>query len=453
MVDNKLSSEYILSTSRDYSIYVCENRAIPKVSDGLKTGQRYVLWLLRNKQKEIKTVSLGGEMISSGLYLHGDASANGTISLLAAPYTNNIPYIEGIGTFGTRVAPVEGIGAPRYTYVVKSNVTEKLIYPDLSIVPVKDNYDGSTKEPDTFLPILPVILLNGISGIAVGWSTVVLPRNIRDIINSTVAAIDGKKIKKLIPSYSFLDVDVEHLGGNSWVFIGKVELIDKSKLKIKELPPDLTLDKFKNRLVQMEEDGKIRDFIDRSTNKIDIEIKFKRGTIGDWTEDDAIKFFKLQTKKTERIVVIDWSGDAIRQYETAEELVKDFVDWRFGYYVLRYQKLYDDTSYSLKYWQGVKECFDKDLPSMLTNIKDKKSVEDKIEKITLKFKLDEKLIDRIVNFPTYRWSKESYLQCKEKIKELRAAKKEYNILLKDHNKIWKIFREEVVNLRNEKFVR
>lgn len=449
----KTASDYILDTSKDYSLYVCEHRSIPKVSDGLKDGQRKALWLLRNKQKEIKTVSLGGEMISSGLYLHGDQSANGTISLLAAPYTNNIPYIEGIGTFGTRVAPVEGIGAPRYTYVEKNNVTQKLVYPDLSIVPLKDNYDGSTKEPDTFLPILPIILLNGISGIAVGWSTVILPRNIRDIINSTISAIDGKKIKRLIPSYSFLDVDVEHLGGNSWVFIGKVELIDRSKLKVKELPPDLTLDKFKNRLVQMEEDGKIRDFIDRSTNKIDIEIKFKRGTIKGWTEDDAIKFFKLQTKKTERIVVIDWSGNAIRQYETAEELVKDFVDWRFGYYVLRYQKLYDDTSYSLKYWRGIKECFDAKLPSKLIKMKDKAAIEKEIDNITFKIGLDKDQIDKIVNFPTYRWAKESYTQCKEKIKELKEAKKEYNILLKDRDKIWKIFREEVVSLRNEKFVK
>ncbi|KKK85327.1 hypothetical protein LCGC14_2774390, partial [marine sediment metagenome] len=197
----------------------------------------------------------------------------------------------------------------------------------------------------------------------------------------------------------------------------------------------------------------IRDFIDRSTNKIDIEIKFKRGAIEGWTEDDAIGFFKLRTKKTERIVVIDWSGNAIRQYETAEELVKDFVDWRFGYYVLRYQKLYDDTSYELRYQQGIKECFDKDLPSMLTDIKDKEAVVNKIEKLTLKFKLDEKQIDRIVNFPTYRWSKESYQQCKDKIKEWRAAKKEYNMLLKNHDEIWKIFRDEVVSLRNEKFVK
>ena len=93
------------------------------------------------------------------------------------------------------------------------------------------------------------------------------------------------------------------------------------------------------------------------------------------------------------------------------------------------------------------------MPGALTSIKDKKAVENKVEKITLKFKLDEKQIDRIVNFPTYRWSKESYQQCKDKIKELRAAKKEYNMLLKDHSKIWKIFRDEVVSLRNEKFVK
>ena len=73
------TSEYILETSKDYSIYVCSNRAIPSVTDGLKDGQRKAMWLLRNKTEKIKTFSLSGEMISSGLYLHGDAS--GTISL------------------------------------------------------------------------------------------------------------------------------------------------------------------------------------------------------------------------------------------------------------------------------------------------------------------------------------------------------------------------------------
>jgi len=169
------TSDYIKDTSRDYSIYVCEQRAIPNVSDGLKDSQRKALWTIRNKSEKIKTISLAGEMISGGLYLAGDTSAAMAISMLAAPYVNNVTLLDGIGAFGTRVAPVEGIGAPRYTYVKKNKSSDMLLYKDLDIVPVKDNYDGSTKQPEHFLPLIPLVLLNGVSGIAVGWSTDILP--------------------------------------------------------------------------------------------------------------------------------------------------------------------------------------------------------------------------------------------------------------------------------------
>ena len=154
----KTSSEYILDTSRDYAIYICESRGLPNVADGLKDVHRKALWLLRNKTEKIKTVSMSGEMISSNLYLHGDTSASDAISKLAAPYNNNIPLIYGIGNFGTRIAPVKGIGAPRYTYIKKYKITESLVYPDLDIIPLKENYDGSCKEPVYFLPIIPFIV-------------------------------------------------------------------------------------------------------------------------------------------------------------------------------------------------------------------------------------------------------------------------------------------------------
>ena len=125
---NQNASDYILDTSREYSIYVCENRAIPKVADGLKDAQRKALWLMRNKNEKIKTVALAGQMISENLYLHGDQSAAGSISMLAAPYVNNVPLLDGIGSFGTRVAPVEGIGAPRYTYVKRGKAAQELMF-------------------------------------------------------------------------------------------------------------------------------------------------------------------------------------------------------------------------------------------------------------------------------------------------------------------------------------
>ena len=136
------ASDFIKATSRDYSIYVCQSRGIPSVCDGLKDAQRKALFIIKPKGEKIKTVSLAGEMISSNIYLHGDASAAETLSLMAALYCNNIPFLHGIGAFGTKVGPTDW-GAPRYTYLKKYNMTEALIYPDYDIIPLKENYDGS----------------------------------------------------------------------------------------------------------------------------------------------------------------------------------------------------------------------------------------------------------------------------------------------------------------------
>lgn len=441
----KSSSEYLLDTSRDYSMYVCQNRAIPSASDGLKDGQRKALWLIRNMSDKIKTVSLSGLMIQSGLFLHGDASASDAISKLAGPYLNNIPLLDGIGTFGTRVAPVDGIGAPRYTYVKKSKAAQAFLYRDLDIVPLKENYDGSTMEPVTFLPIIPLVLLNGISGIAVGWATNILPRSPKDLITATLAAIDGKKIKKLVPHFSYLDVSVKELEDGSWEFAGKAEVVDSTIAKITELPPDMSLEKFRDRLDAMEEEGKIQTYEDNSTKVIDITVRFKRGDLKSHTNESLIDFFKLRSKRSEKIVVIDWNAESIREYETAEQLVVDFVDWRFKQYVRRYAQMLVDAQYELKFWQGVKACFDQKLPDTVLNAKNKKEIEQLVEAITKD--LDESQIDKIASFPTYRWAKDAYEDVKKKIKELQDSAKEYKDLLDHPEKIKTIFRDEVSALK------
>ena len=449
----KPASDYLLDTSRESSIYVCSNRAIPAVSDGLKNGQRQALWVIRNKTDKIKVIALAGALIESELYLHGDASAADAISKLAAPFCNNIPYLEGKGTFGTRVAPVDGIGAPRYVSVKRGVAADNLVYPDLNIVPLKDNHDGSTKEPITFLPIIPTVLLNGISGIAVGWSTEILPRSLESLIKATVAALEGKRVPKLIPSYDYLDISVKPVPGNpnSWEFTGKADIIDTSTARVTELPPDLALTKFREFLVSLEEDGTILDFTDKSTKTIDIIIKFKRGSLKGYTPDQLIRLLKLTSKKKERIVVIDWNGYAIRQYERAEDLVKDFVDWRFKFYIIRYEKLRDDTEMELRFWKGVKLCYDDNLPDRIMKLKDRKAVEDEVKKITKTVKLNQQQIDRITNFASYRWAKDGYQQCKDKITELTKQHKEYIRLLKNPDEIKIIFKNEVEDLKKVKF--
>lgn len=439
------ASDFIKATSRDYSIYVCQSRGIPSVCDGLKDAQRKALFIIKPKGEKIKTVSLAGEMISSNIYLHGDASAAETLSLMAALYCNNIPFLHGIGAFGTKVGPTDW-GAPRYTYLKKYNMTEALIYPDYDIIPLKENYDGSVMEPKNFLPLIPLVLLNGISGIAVGWSTDILPRTLEDLIDATVKAIDGKKIETIVPRYDYLDCGVRNLGGNSWEFTGKVRF-DGNTIWVEELPPDLSLEKFKARLNQMEDEEKIQTYIDRSTKEIKIEIRFKRGTIDGWSTDKAIDYLKLRSKTTERIVVLDWDGNNIKQYESAESLIKEFVEWRLGWYSVRYKKMVDDLTYDLNFNLALKACYDNGLPAFLPKAQNKAEVVDKILIFTSGIEIDDDQTQRIAGLPSYRWAKDSYDEIVNRIKDLADTIAEYQAILADPKKQRDIYKKEVQSLK------
>ena len=474
------STDYLLRDSREYAIYVCSTRAIPSVEDGLKQSQRIALWLLRNRADKIKTVALGGEMAASKLYVHGDVSANDAIGKLAAPFKNNLPLIEGLGQFGSRVSPVEGIGAPRYTEVRRSKGAEAFLYRDLELVPLEENYDGSNFQPKHFLPLLPTVLLNGVAGVAVGWSTEILPRSLKSLIQATQDALAEKPITGLQPLFSRYNVGVRSTGLNQWEFTGKLNIMDASTIQITELPPGEKIDNFRSKLIKMEDDNSnpVNSFIDRSTDCIDITVKFKRGYLSAqparveeeivngkkfknkipakkaWTEEDAIKFFRLTEKVTERIVVIDWGGNAIRTYTSPEQLVIDFAQWRLGWYTKRFEKLLADAKYERNYWLTLAALFKDQFPKRLGGFDDRSGVEEDVTRVATKnkLKLDDKQLDRVVNLPTYRWTKSFEADVLAKIADLDISIKEYEDILASPDRLKAVYHNELEELKKLKFV-
>ena len=439
------TSDFINTSSKEYAIYTAQNRAIPSICDGLKDGQRKMLWLMRNKSEKVKTISLAGQVIQEGLFLHGDVSAAETISRLAAPYLNNVPLFEGVGAFGTRVGP-DSWGAPRYTYVKRSKAAEALLYPDLDIVPMKPNYDGSVMEPVNFLPLVPLVLLNGVSGIAVGWSTEILPYSLDSLIAATVAAIDKKPLPALTPSYDYLDVGVSSLGNNSYECTGKVVIEGSTVIRVTELPPDLSLEKFKARLNQMEDEGSISTYIDRSTKTIDVEIRFKRGAIEGWDEDKFISFLKLKSKTTQRLVVLDFNSTSIRQYPNPESLIQAFVEWRLGWFSKRYEKQISDLTKELNFAKAIKLCVEGGLPKFLPQAQTRADVQAKVEKLVKTLTLSEDQMDRIVGFPSYRWAQDSVQRIIEDIARLAQEIESLQQLLADPRKIRDNYKKEVASL-------
>lgn len=439
-------TKYLLNSSLEYAIYSCQNRAIPALTDGLKHVQRMALWLLRDRAEKIKTVALSGLMSYARIYVHGDASSNNAISLMAAPYCNNVPLIQGHGAFGNRIAPVDGIGAPRYTSVSRSKAAQAILYNDLDIVLLEDNYDGSNQQPKHFLPLVPTVLLNGVTGIAVGWSTNILPRSLTSLIEATKQALLKKPIKLIPPHFERYNISVTQIGVNQWEFTGQINIINANTVQITELPPGVSIETFRRRLIEMENAEEIQNFTDRSTETINITIKMKPAS--NWTAKQAIDLFKLRERVTERIVVMDWDGKAIRTYISAESLIQDFADWRLGWYTTRFEFNKRRDSNELTYWLAIEALFESSFPKRLGTFIDRAALLDAVLSVVSKRKisLDDTQIERIVNLPTYRWTKEFAEHVKKMIADLRAAITEFENILASPDRLRSIYLNDLTRI-------
>ena len=443
------SSDFINRISREYALYVLDSRAIPSFTDGLKYVQRMALWVLRNRAEQVKTVALTGQMLMEELYVHGDKSCNDAISLLAAPYCNNVTLITPRATFGTRKSPVKGIGAARYTYVQRSPFAQKVLYQDLDIVPMTENHDGSNMIPVTFFPILPLVLLNGVKGIATGWSTNILPRKLEDLVKATQEAIaTGKVTTKLMPYYEKYNADIKEIEKNKYAICGKLKIKNTSTVVITELPPGMAIESFRGKLIDLQENGCITSWTDDSTDDINITIKMRRTDIAPHTVDSLTELFKLKIVETERIVVI--KGDTVKQYDSAEELVEDWVKWRLELYETRYQYLLRREQEKSIYWLSVLACHEgasriKPVPHIVAEIENKAELKAHITKLIKKSEtpLDEDVVERIANIPVYRWTIEGYNAVVGKLEECEKNMDHYESLIASKAKRKAEFKKEV----------
>ena len=420
------------------------------MTDGLKTGQRIALWLVRNRADKIKTIALAGQMIASELYLHGDAAAADTISMLAGPYCNNRPLLDGIGAFGTRASPTS-FAAPRYTYVRRNQFAQDALYADLDIVPMVDNYDGSTRMPGTFLPLLPLVLLNGVKGIATGWSTNILPRKLEDLVGAVQDVLSRKPVRELLPHYENLDVTVVPVHGEQGKYIisGRAHKKNTSTVHVTELPPGLTLEAFRDKLGALEEAGDIQSFTDRSTKTIDIEVKMTRAALGKLTDKTLIDFLKLRTITTENITVQGIGGSNVITYDSAEALVRDWVEWRLGLYLDRYVALHAEESVTNLYWRYILACFRHKLPSAFTQFSGRASLMSEISQIGAKEHLDpatSEILERISGLPSYRWTEEGHAEAVKQLDESDARLAYYEAMVQSDRKRKGMFKREVGQL-------
>ncbi|MFC3627433.1 DNA topoisomerase IV subunit A [Vogesella amnigena] len=176
----------------EYAMSVVKGRALPEVADGQKPVQRRILYAMRDMglthgAKPVKSARVVGEILGK-YHPHGDSSAYEALVRMAQDFTLRYPLIDGQGNFGSRDG--DGAAAMRYTEARLTPIAELLLSEiDMGTVDFVPNYDGAFDEPALLPARLPMVLLNGASGIAVGMATEIPPHNLKEVASAALALL------------------------------------------------------------------------------------------------------------------------------------------------------------------------------------------------------------------------------------------------------------------------
>lgn len=350
MLTEKTISDFLSKDYRDFSLYTIENRAIPSVIDGFKPTHRKIIHISNQiwksgSEKALKVFQLGGKVASDAFYHHGNSSLESAIINLAQSFKNNLPLLEEIGQFGSLRSPEPA--AARYIGT-KINNNFKLVYKDFELLKYKEE-EGEVIEPHFFLPIIPMVLVNGSSGIAVGFSSNILNRNPMDVLINCENILKNKKPLTLKPYNKFFNGEwiKDKDNPKRWIIRGKLEISNTTTVKISELPPSMTFEKYESILDALVESKVIVSYEDNCKDSVDYTIKFTRENLAQLNEEKLFKILKLEESETEIFTTLDENGK-LKIFESDLEIVNYFVKFRLDYYQKRKEFLIEKIKSELK---------------------------------------------------------------------------------------------------------
>lgn len=348
-------------------------RSLPHVMDGLKPSQRKIFWsaLKRNLTKEIRVAQLAGYVSETAAYHHGEASLTGAIVGMAQNFvgSNNLNLLAPNGQFGTRLMGGEDAASARYIHTELMPIVRALVKKeDDAILNYLDD-DGLAVEPETYFPVIPLLLVNGALGIGTGFSTNILPYNPVDLVGALRFRLSGgcadlSSVEMTPWWFGFKGKVLSAGDGRTWITKGLYEFADDdtATIRIKELPVGCWTQDYKNLLEEMlvEQETIMNKYIldvkkakDAKTeapakpvvwlrgytsNYNDVDVDFELSMDPEYYHEaraypaDFETRFKLTTSyKTSNMVAFDTTGK-IRRYASAGEIIEQFYKRRLSAY-------------------------------------------------------------------------------------------------------------------------
>jgi len=346
--------EFINKELIHFSKYDCD-RSIPNLMDGLKISLRKILYSAFKKRltSEIKVAQFSGYVSENSCYHHGEESLNKAIVGMAQNFvgSNNINLLFPSGQFGSRIKGGQDASSPRYIFTRLEKIA-RIIFPEQDDNILKYlNDDGTPVEPQFYVPIIPMVLVNGSKGIGTGFSTEIMCYNPRDIIAYLKNKLQQNTSDKIVflPYYEGFTGETEKVSDTKFVFKGKYEVLEQDKIKVTELPVGYWTEDFKELLNDLQNDkdkeGKkitpvIKDVFENYTDTtVEFVITFGKGKLaeleagkGEYGANGLEKLLKLYTTSSTTNMNLFNSEDKLRKYDNVEEIIDDYYDIRLEYY-------------------------------------------------------------------------------------------------------------------------
>jgi DNA topoisomerase-2 len=334
-----------------FSVYDCE-RSIPNLVDGLKTSLRKILYCAfkRRLTTEVKVAQFAGYVSEHSEYHHGEASLNGALVGMAQNFvgSNNVNLLMPNGQFGTRMQGGADAASERYIFTQLNPIT-RLLFPEqddaiLSYL----NEDGTSIEPEYYVPILPMVLVNGISGIGTGFSTSIPPFHPLRLVDYLRRGLGGSAAtaaQSFVPYYENFRGTVTAIQDepHKHLIKGVYQHVGADQVRITELPVGTWTMPYITMLEGLVDGGvdkagkrvppTVRDFVSNSTEKtVDILVTFPKGRIAEleaMTPAPGIngleKLLKLTTTVSTTNMHLFDADCKLHKYATVEEIVDAFM--------------------------------------------------------------------------------------------------------------------------------
>ncbi len=349
--------EFINKELIHFSKYDCD-RSIPNLMDGLKISLRKILYSAFKKRltSEIKVAQFSGYVSEHSCYHHGEESLNKAIVGMAQNFigSNNINLLFPSGQFGSRIKGGQDASSPRYIFTRLEKIT-RIIFPEQDDNILKYlNDDGTPVEPQFYVPIIPMVLVNGSKGIGTGFSTEIMCYNplqiiayIKTKLNPEISS--SSTLNEFLPYYEGFTGTITKITDSKFLFKGTYEKIEPDKIKVTELPVGYWTEDFKELLNDLQNDkdkeGKkivpfVKDVYENYTDTtVEFVITFSKGKVdeleasnGDHGCNGLEKLLKLYNTSSTTNMNLFNAEDKLKKYDSVEEIIEDYYGIRLGYY-------------------------------------------------------------------------------------------------------------------------